>query len=293
MGRGDPAEAVNRRPVALTIAGSDSGAGAGVQADLKTFAALGVYGTSAITAITAQNTVAVRATHCLPPEIVAAQIDAVFEDFEVGAVKIGMLGAPETVEVVTASLARWRPPFVVYDPVLAASTGGALAREGFVAALKGGLLAEVDLLTPNLAEAGALLGEAPASDEAGLRAQGQALLALGPRAVLLKGGHLEGDAVDWLTVAAVDDRGGRGQRPRLQDVEHRFAAPRVAAANTHGTGCTLSSAIAAHRLRGSSLVESVRLAKAFTRDAILAARAVRLGRGAGPLMQWPLGPAKT
>jgi hydroxymethylpyrimidine/phosphomethylpyrimidine kinase len=278
VGGGDTAQAVNRRPVALTIAGSDSGAGAGVQADLKTFAALGVYGTSAITAVTAQNTVAVRAIHCLPPEIVAAQIDAVFEDFEVGAVKIGMLGAPEIVEVVAAALARWKPPFVVYDPVLAASTGGALAREGFLATLKGGLLDEVDLLTPNLAEAGALLGVAPASNEESMQAQGRALLALGPHAVLMKGGHLEGDAVEWLLAA---------------DLEQRFGAPRVAAANTHGTGCTLSSAIAAHRLRGLTLVESVRLAKAFTRDAILAARSERLGRGAGPLMQWPLGPAKT
>ena len=287
---------MSRRPVTLTIAGSDSGAGAGVQADLKTFAALGVYGTCAITAVTAQNTFAVKAIHCLSPEIVAAQIAAVFDDFEVGAVKIGMLGSPEIVEVVATALARWKPPFVVYDPVLVASTGGALAREGLVDALKWRLLRYVDLLTPNLSEAGVLLGGEPATDEDGMVAQGRALLALGPRAALMKGGHLQGDAVDWLIeapIAEVADSGSRGQRPRLKTpTDHRFAAPRIDSPNTHGTGCTLSSAIAAHRLLGADLVEAVGLAKTFTRQAILAAGDEPLGRGAGPLMQLPLKPAR-
>ncbi len=277
MGRCDPRQDVNRRPIALTIAGSDSGAGAGIQADLKTFAALGVYGASVITAVTAQNTQSVRAIHCLPPDIVAAQIDAVFEDFAVAAVKIGMLGSAEIVEAVADRLAAYEPAFVVYDPVLAASTGVSLAREGLLGALKRRLLPLASLLTPNLNEAGALLDLPPAIDEAGMGLQGKALLALGPGAVLMKGGHLAGDAVDVLI--------GPGSAVR------RFAAPRIDTANTHGTGCTLSSAIAAHIVLGSDLVAAVGLAKAFTREAILRGRDAQLGQGPGPLIPLPLKPA--
>jgi hydroxymethylpyrimidine/phosphomethylpyrimidine kinase len=266
---------MNRRPIALTIAGSDSSAGAGVQADLKTFAAHGVYGASVITAVTAQNTAAVRAIHLVPSEIVEEQIEAVFDDFDVAAVKIGMLGSAEIARAVARALARRARKFVVCDPVLAASSGGALAREGLVAALLDDLWPLVDLTTPNLGEAAALLGVAAATDEAAMREQGRALLALGARAVLMKGGHLEGDAVDWLVTAAG---------------EHRFATARIISANTHGTGCTLSSAIAAQMVLGADIVAAVRLAKDFVAQAMLAARDVRLGSGAGPLMHLPLSP---
>jgi hydroxymethylpyrimidine/phosphomethylpyrimidine kinase len=272
VGGGDPPTDMTRRPIALTIAGSDSGAGAGVQADLKTFAAHGVYGASVITAVTAQNTLAVRAIHLIPPEIVAAQIDAIFEDFSVAAVKVGMLGSAEIARAVATALVRHAPPFVVYDPVLGASSGEELSREGLVAAVRAELLPRVDCLTPNLAEAGALLGEPPARDEAGMRAQGRALVALGPGAVLMKGGHLEGDAVDWL----------------IAEREHRFAAARIASRDTHGTGCTLSSAIAAGVVRGLSLVEAVGRAKTFVRASIERGRELQLGQGPGPLIQLAL-----
>jgi hydroxymethylpyrimidine/phosphomethylpyrimidine kinase len=263
---------MTQRPIALSIAGSDSSAGAGIQADLKTFSALGVYGATAITAVTAQNTVGVRAMHMVPAPIVSAQIDAVFEDFEVAAVKIGMLGAPEIALAVANNLGA-RRTFVIYDPVLASSSGGVLARAGLLETAKARMLQHVDCLTPNLSEAGALLNVAAAVDEDGMRAQGAALLKLGPRAVLMKGGHLEGDAVDWLIT---------------QDGEHRFAAPRIESAHLHGTGCTLSSAIAAYVACGEPLLEAVRLAKIFVRDAIEAGRHVSLGQGAGPLIQMPL-----
>jgi len=263
---------MTQRPIALSIAGSDSSAGAGVQADLKTFSALGVYGATAITAITAQNTVGVRAVHMVPAPLVAAQIDAVFEDFDVVAVKIGMLGAPEIALAVATNLGA-RRAFVVYDPVLASSSGGMLARAGLMETAKARLLQHVDCLTPNLNEAGAFLNVAPAQDEDEMRAQGAALLKLGARAVLMKGGHLDGDAVDWL----ITPEGAQ-----------RFAAPRIESVHLHGTGCTLSSAIAAYVTLGEPLNEAVRLAKIFVRDAIEAGRDGRLGQGAGPLIQMPL-----
>jgi len=276
-----------RSAVALTIAGSDSGGGAGVQADLKTFAALGVHGASAVTALTAQNTRSVRAIHVAPPAIVRAQIDAVLDDFDIAAIKIGMLGRAEVVEAVADGLrVSWklaRPlasnsakrPFVVYDPVMVASSGDALAGAGFVAAVRVRLLPLVDCLTPNLAEAAALLGEDVAAGEEDMAAQGRALLALGPSAVLMKGGHLAGDeAVDLLVTA-------EGVR--------RFAAPRLASQNLHGTGCTLSSAIAAHIALGADLAEAVAAAKEFVRAAIERGRDVKLGDGPGPLIPIPLG----
>jgi hydroxymethylpyrimidine/phosphomethylpyrimidine kinase len=253
-------------PVALTVAGSDSGGGAGIQADLKTFAALGVYGTSAIAAITAQNTLGVRAVHPLAPEIVAAQIAAVREDFDVGAVKLGMLAAPEIVAAAAQALTGARN--VVYDPVMAASSGDALMRAGFVEAAKG-LFARIALLTPNLAEAARFLGEAEARTEAEMIAQGGALLGLGAPAVLMKGGHLAGDTVDLLVTA---------------EGVARFAAPRIESCNLHGTGCVLSSAVAAHLAKGLALAEAVERGKAFTRRAIENGRGLALGKGAGPLM---------
>jgi hydroxymethylpyrimidine/phosphomethylpyrimidine kinase len=288
-----------RLPIALTIAGSDSGAGAGIQADLKTFAALGVYTASVITALTAQNTRGVRAIHYPPPEIVGAQIEAVLEDFAVAAIKIGMLGSAEIANLVAETLsARSRQSsshspsgsgdaallpqgeggpqgrmraFLIYDPVMIASSGDALSGRGFVGAVRRALFPLVDCLTPNLAEAAALLGEPLARTEADMARQGEALLKLGPGAVLMKGGHLEGEeAVDLLVT---------------EDTIRRFAAPRLASKNLHGTGCTLSSAIAANIVLGAPLPEAVTAAKAFVREAIERGRDVVLGAGVGPLIQ--------
>ena len=261
-------------PVGLTIAGSDSGGGAGVQADLRTFAALGAYGVSALTAVTAQNTREVRVVHDVPAAIVTAQIAAVFEDFSVAAVKIGMLSSSEIVEAVADALLRFSPRFVVLDPVMIASSGAALIGTSAVSALKSRLLPLVDCLTPNLAEAAALLDEGIAHDEAGMIAQGLALLRLGPRAVLMKGGHLEsGDPVDILATPA-------GIR--------RCPGARIASRNLHGTGCTLSAAIAAHIVLGYDLEAAAARAKAFVARAIEAGRDVMLGSGPGPLLQSPL-----
>jgi hydroxymethylpyrimidine/phosphomethylpyrimidine kinase len=264
----------HKTPVALTIAGSDSGAGAGIQADLKTFAALGVYGTSAITAVTAQNTVGVRAVFALPARIVAAQIEAIFADFNVAAVKIGMLCDSEIVEAVAAALGRHRPRFILLDPVMVASSGDQLIGRAAVEAIESGLFPMLDCLTPNLSEAAAFLGEPPANDEASMVRQGRALLKRGPRAVLMKGGHLESpESADLLV---------------LETGVRRFAATRVASRNLHGTGCMLSSAIAAHIVRGERLEEAVASAKTFVTEAIRAGLDVELGSGAGPLLQAPL-----
>jgi hydroxymethylpyrimidine/phosphomethylpyrimidine kinase len=282
MDSGDATGVTQRLPIALAIAGSDSGGGAGIQADLKTFAAFGVYAASAITALTAQNTRGVRAIHYPPPEIVSAQIGAVLEDFAVTAIKIGMLGSPEIANVVAEALlplgengpeGRMRA-FVVYDPVMVASSGAPLSGAGFGAAIRQALLPLVDCLTPNLAEAAALLGEPIAKDEADVQRQGRALLTVGPRAILMKGGHLGGDEAADLLVT--------------ENAVHRFAAPRLASLNLHGTGCALSSAIAANIVLGASLPEAVAAAKTFVRRSIERGRDVTLGAGAGPLIQTEL-----
>ena len=283
MDRGHAAGVTQRLAVALTIAGSDSGGGAGIQADLKTFAALGVHGASVVTALTAQNTKEVRAIHYPPHEIVTAQIEAVLEDFAVSAIKIGMLGSAEIVGAVARALrgpltphpsptrGAGRAAFIVYDPVMFASSGAALSGAGFVDAVRRELLPLVDCLTPNLAEAAALLGEKVAESEADMARQGAALLKLGPRAALIKGGHLDGDqAVDLLVTA-------QGVR--------RLAAPRIASHNLHGTGCTLSSAIAAHVVLGMALPEAAAAAKSFVGEAIERGREIRLGAGDGPVIQ--------
>jgi len=281
---------VNQRiPIALTIAGSDSGGGAGIQADLRTFAAFGVYGASVVTALTAQNTRGVRAVHYPPPEIVVAQLDAVLEDFAVAAIKIGMLGGADIARAVAERLSGGGEPhltlgeggpkgrmraFLVYDPVMIASSGDALSGAGFVEAIADELLPLVDCLTPNLAEAAAFLGEPIARSEADMARQGAALMKLGPPAVLVKGGHLGGnEAVDLL----VTPQGVR-----------RYGAPRVASRNLHGTGCTLSSAIVANVVLGMALPEAVEAAKTFVRQAIERGRGVILGAGAGPLIQTEL-----
>ena len=254
----------------LTIAGSDSGGGAGIQADLKTFSALGTYGASVITALTAQNTRAVTAIHDVPPTFVIAQLDAVFDDIDFAATKLGMLSSPEIIEVVADALTRHRAANIVLDPVMVAKSGDRLLRAEAIAALKARLLPHATVITPNLPEAAVLLGtEAPPRDEAGMIDAAARLRDLGPRAVLLKGGHMEReDAIDVL-----DD----GDEPLT------LVAPRVATANTHGTGCTLSAAIAAYLAHGLSLREAVREAKAYVTGAIRAADRLSVGHGHGPV----------
>jgi hydroxymethylpyrimidine/phosphomethylpyrimidine kinase len=256
-------------PVALTIAGSDSSGGAGIQADLKTFAALGVYGASAITALTAQNTRSLTGIHPVPPDFVAKQIDAVFSDLAVGAVKIGMVGQLAVIEAVVASLKRWSPRHIVLDPVMVATSGDRLLNIGAVEALRRELIPIASIVTPNLPEAAALLDEAVAAGEAAIESQGKRLLAMGCPAVLIKGGHGEGhESVDYLVRA---------------DGVVALTAPRVATTNTHGTGCSLSSAIAAGLAKGEGLETAVRNAKDFVSAAIAQADRFAVGHGHGPV----------
>jgi len=254
--------------IAVTVAGSDSGGGAGVQADLKTFSALGVYGACVLTALTAQNTKGVFAVHEVPADFIAAQIDAVFSDLDIGAVKIGMLGNAAAIAAVAAGLERHRARNIVLDPVMAATSGERLLRTDAIGALRK-LISRAAVVTPNLPEAAALLDAPQARDENEMRAQAQKLLALGAGAVLIKGGHGSGpQSVDLL----VEANGAT-----------RFAAPRVATENTHGTGCTLASAIAAGLAKGQALHEAVHAAKAYVSAAIAAADRLDVGTGRGPL----------
>lgn len=257
-------------PNVLTIAGSDSGGGAGIQADLKTFSALGVYGASVVTALTAQNTHGVRAVHAPDAGFVTAQLDAVFDDIRIDAVKIGMLANAEIVRAVAAALRRHRPARIVLDTVMLSKNGHALLAPDAVAALRDELLPLADLVTPNLDEAAALVGAgAPAADEAAMRRNGEALRALGARAVLMKGGHLGGDqSPDWL----IDDTGA-----------HRLGAARVAVQQTHGTGCTLSAAIAALITQRADWLGAVTDAKAYLGDALRESVRLQVGSGIGPL----------
>jgi hydroxymethylpyrimidine/phosphomethylpyrimidine kinase len=256
-------------PIALTIAGSDSGGGAGIQADLKTFSALGVYGASVITALTAQNTKGVSAIHDVPAEFIAAQLDAVFSDLPVCAVKIGMVSQRPAIEAIAVGLERWRPHAVVLDPVMIAASGDRLLAEDAIDMLKRVLIPHALILTPNLPEAAALLDAPIAVTEHDMRAQGERLLALGPRAVLVKGGHADGpESVDLLIEPSAVSR---------------FAADRVATENTHGTGCTLSSAIAAGLAKGLAMREAVRAAKSYLTDALVASNRIKIGSGHGPV----------
>jgi len=255
-------------PVALTIAGSDSGGGAGIQADLKTFAALGVYGASVLTALTAQNTTGISAIHEVPAEFIAAQMDAVFSDLDVGAVKIGMLGSAAAIAAVEAGLRRHRARNVVLDTVMAASSGAKLLADDAVDHLRG-LMAQARLVTPNLPEAAALTGAGQARDEEEMYVQAQELLMFGAGAVLIKGGHGGGsESVDILVEGAS---------------RTRFALPRIETQNTHGTGCTLASAIAAGLAKKLSLVDAVRQAKCFVAGALETAARLKIGTGPGPL----------
>lgn len=256
-------------PVALTIAGSDSSGGAGIQADLKTFAALGVYGASAISALTSQNTKGVTGIHQVPAAFVSDQIDAVFVDLAVGAVKIGMVAQRDVIEAIAASLVKWKPKHVVLDPVMVATSGDRLLVPDAIDALRKVLIPCADIITPNLPEAAALLDEPTAKSEAEIEAQGKRLLELGCKAVLIKGGHGDGpESTDFFV-------NGKGTAA--------LPARRVVTKNTHGTGCTLSSAIAASLAKGEDMETAVRSAKAYVTAAIAAADKFTVGHGHGPV----------
>ncbi|MDO8451014.1 MAG: bifunctional hydroxymethylpyrimidine kinase/phosphomethylpyrimidine kinase [Rhodoferax sp.] len=256
-------------PRILSIAGSDSGGGAGIQADLKTFSALGCYGMTAITALTAQNTCGVRAIHGVPPQMLRDQIDAVLEDIGADAVKIGMLHAPEIVRTVAEAIDRHALKNVVFDPVMVATSGAVLIDNMAVDVLVRELFPRVAVITPNLDEAALLVGR-PLMSAQDMEQAALALLDKGARAVLLKGGHLPGDTVIDLLVTDT------GEKFWMQ-------AARIHSPNTHGTGCTLSSAMAAHLALGETLVDAVHHARTYVREALLSGAQVRTGKCSGPL----------
>ncbi len=257
--------------IAVTIAGSDSGGGAGIQADLKTFSALGVYGASVITAVTAQNTCGVSAVEDISPTVVAAQIDAVFSDLAVSAVKIGMVSRRETIGVIAAGLKRYDRQAVI-DPVMVATSGDHLMQPDAIATLKEELLPLAVILTPNLPEAALLTGRWIAETETEIARQAEMLLKLGARSVLMKGGHARGkDAIDiFYSEAGV----------------LYLSRPRIETRNDHGTGCTLSAAIAAGLAKDKSIDDAVVAAKAYLHDALVAADGLTIGQGHGPVLHF-------
>lgn len=255
--------------IAVTIAGSDSGGGAGIQADLKTFSARGVYGASVIAALTAQNTRGVTGVHDVPPEFVRAQMDAVYSDLNVGATKIGMLSQAAVIRAVAAGLDAHETGPVVLDPVMVAASGDPLIADDAIEVLRAELFPRAALITPNLHEAARLLGGAIAESREAIKEQAAQLLETGAGAVLLKGGHGSGpEAADLLMTPSQ---------------AHWFAAPRLATLNTHGTGCTLSSAVAAELAKGAALAAAVDSAKAYLHAAIAAADGLSIGSGHGPV----------
>jgi hydroxymethylpyrimidine/phosphomethylpyrimidine kinase len=258
-------EQVKIPPIALTIAGSDSGGGAGIQADLKTFSALGVYGMSVLTAITAQNTLGVTAVAEIPVDVITAQIDAVLSDIGADAVKTGMLSSAEIIETVADGIGRHKVASLVVDPVMVATSGDHLLRPDAVETLRSVLLPMATVATPNLPEAEVLLGRSVASVSE-MREAARALVDLGPQSVIVKGGHLEGDAVDVFYDGT----------DMLE-----LSAKWIDTTSTHGTGCTLASAIAANLALGHGLSDSVRNAKAYLTEAI--AHAYPVGQGHGPV----------
>lgn len=261
--------AADRTPVALTIAGSDSSGGAGIQADLKTFTALGVYGASVLTALTAQSTSGVRGILSVPPDFIRQQIDAVAGDIKIGAVKTGMLNDRAAVVTVANAVKRYDLRPLVVDPVIVATSGNTLLASDALQVLRDELIPLADILTPNLYEAARLLDQPVAKHEAEMIAQAHSLLDLGCRAVVIKGGHAEGpEAVDLLV---------EGQAVT------RLALPRIVTRNTHGTGCTFSAAIVAYLAQGAPSNEAVFDAKRFVHGALHAAKGLSLGRGAGPV----------
>jgi hydroxymethylpyrimidine/phosphomethylpyrimidine kinase len=258
-----------RTPIAITIAGSDSSGGAGIQADLKTFSAFGVYGASVIAALTAQNTLGIAAIHQVPPAFVAAQMDAVFSDLAIGAVKIGMLGNADVIAAVAAGLELYKQTNVVLDPVMVATSGRRLLVPDAVEALRTQLLPRALVITPNLPEAAALLDVGEAADETEMLHQADRLIGLGANAVLMKGGHAGGaESIDLLVTATASIR---------------LAGERIRTRNTHGTGCTFSAAIAAGLAKGRGLTEAVSDAKEYITSAIAAAHRLAIGNGPGPV----------
>ena len=260
----------------LTIAGSDSGGGAGIQADLKTFSAIGCYGMSVITALTAQNTRGVSGIHAVPPDFAVQQIDAVFGDMGADAVKIGMLYSAELIEAVAAALKKHDARKIVLDPVMVAQSGDRLLQDDAIDAIKTHLMPLADVVTPNIPEASVLCGR-PLKQWSDIESAAESLAQHGSRSILIKGGHGDqNESTDLLFLAG----------------EKRFAslsADRIETNNNHGTGCTLSSAIAAYMARGSELEDAVRKAKTFMNRAIAAGAAYKLGHGHGPVhhfFQW-------
>jgi hydroxymethylpyrimidine/phosphomethylpyrimidine kinase len=254
--------------IALTIAGSDSGGGAGIQADLKTFSALGVYGASVITAITAQNTRGVTAVEDISAGMIAAQMKAVFSDLAIGAVKIGMVSRIETIETIAENLAGMEKPVVV-DPVMVATSGDRLLQGDAIETLRNTLLPMATLATPNLPEAALLSAQAVATNRQDVARQAEAILKTGVRAVLIKGGHSGGsESVDLLLDG---------------DGLHEFSMQRIETRNDHGTGCTLAAAITANLALGYSLVDAIGLAKDYLQGALAAGRDLHVGHGHGPV----------
>lgn len=258
-----------RYPSVLTIAGSDSGGGAGIQADLKSFAALGCYGTSAITAVTVQNTLGVQGIHSIPSEIVAAQIRAVMDDIKPAAVKVGMVHTPELANIINETLKNYTGVPVIFDPVMVSTSGHKLILDETIAALKAGLIVSADLLTPNLDEA-ALLSGIPISSFAEMLEAAELLVGMGCKAVLLKGGHLTGPVIQDVYVTS-------------KGIRSVFEAPYIETRNTHGTGCTLSAAIAAQLALGDSMIPAIEKAKNYLSLALEQGKDVHTGEGSGPL----------
>ena len=263
-------------PIVLSIAGSDSSGGAGIQADLKTFSALGVYGATAITAITAQNTQGVNSQFALPPQMVYDQITAVIDDLNLSIVKIGMLSNTAIVEAVAKALHDYKPSFIVLDPVIVSSTGHRLLSIEAQETIKEKLIPIADLLTPNIPEMKALT-DSPLSSLEEKKEAAQHLFNLGAKAILLKGGHEEGDVktdVLFVSQQTTDNR---------QQTLSMFTSETVVTKNTHGTGCTLSSAIAAFIARGLSLEDAISEAKNYVTGAIRAGADINIGKGIGPV----------
>ncbi|WP_026971837.1 bifunctional hydroxymethylpyrimidine kinase/phosphomethylpyrimidine kinase [Aliagarivorans marinus] len=260
-------------PNVMTIAGSDSGGGAGIQADIKAISATGSYASSAITALTAQNTQGVSGIVAVAPDFVQQQLDAVFSDINIAAVKIGMLADSHVIEAVASKLREYRPNIVVLDPVMVATSGDLLLEPSAIASLKSELLPLATVITPNLPEAAALLGCAVPTNQAEMDALIDELRKLDTQAVLLKGGHLEQEthSTDLLITA---------------DSVERLTAERVATSNTHGTGCTLSSALASYLAQGQSLSQAVASAKAYITDALKQADSLAVGQGHGPVQHF-------
>ncbi|MDE8602193.1 bifunctional hydroxymethylpyrimidine kinase/phosphomethylpyrimidine kinase [Marinomonas sp. RSW2] len=263
-------KSTSNTPIVLTIAGSDSGGGAGIQADIKAMSATGSYACSVITAITAQNTLGVSAIFPIPLEHIEKQLDAVFSDLNIIAVKVGMLADCDTIKLVAAKLKQYRPKFLVVDPVMVATSGDLLLKMTSINTLKSELLPLADLITPNLPEAAALTGSLVPTDEASMSLMVDKLRQLKMKTVLLKGGHLEEDenSTDFLI---------------FNDRLEVLTSPRIQTRNTHGTGCTLSSAIASYLAQGNDLLQAVQLGKKYITQAIEHADELQIGRGHGPV----------